>query len=235
MASFFAQIRRECSYWRILRSIVRGPDASDRGLLPRYGAPGYISPQANLPCRHDWLCGADRAHMDLQVGGVFMEQPSRNPRDKERVDVGRGPEYLAHEIGDLLKLEKAALRRRWAIVFDAYASRHLRHYLAMGREGTDRRLFVLSHEAAVAEHVGAEYGGEFAFHAIPKNQNDLAVSNQQLSIGHLATRGTHTEITYGKTRTTHQRLVMPDSRRAQHRPNLPKRVLGQSLSACRST
>ena len=65
--------------------------------------------------------------MDLQVGGVFMEQPSRNPRDKERVDVGRGPEYLAHEIGDLLKLEKAALRRRWAIVFDAYASRHLRH------------------------------------------------------------------------------------------------------------
>jgi hypothetical protein len=108
MASFFAQIRRKCSYWRILRSIVRGPDASDRGLLPRYGAPGYISPQANLPCRHDWLCGADRAHMDLQVGGVFMEQPSRNPRDKERVDVGRGPEYLAHEIGDLLKLEKAA-------------------------------------------------------------------------------------------------------------------------------
>jgi hypothetical protein len=105
-----------------------------------------------------------------------MEQPSRNPRDKERVDVGRGPEYLAHEIGDLLKLEKAALRRRWAIVFDAYASRHLRHYLAMGREGTDRRLFVLSHEAAVAEHVGAEYGGEFAFHAILKNQNDLAVS-----------------------------------------------------------
>jgi hypothetical protein len=38
------------------------------------------------------------------------------------------------------------------------------------------------HEAAVAIDIGAEYGGEFTFHAIPKNQNDRAVSCQQLSI-----------------------------------------------------
>jgi hypothetical protein len=31
-------------------------------------------------------------------------------------------------------------------------------------EGTQRRLFLFPHEAAVAEHVGTEYGGELAFH-----------------------------------------------------------------------
>ena len=40
-------------------------------------------------------------------------------------------------------------------------------YLAMRGQGAERRLFVLPHEAAVAEHVGAEYGGELTFHPPP--------------------------------------------------------------------
>jgi hypothetical protein len=39
--------------------------------------------------------------------------------------------------------------------------------LAIGRKRVQRRLFVLLHEAAVAENVGAEYGGELAFHSPP--------------------------------------------------------------------
>jgi hypothetical protein len=37
----------------------------------------------------------------------------------------------------------------------------------MGREGAQRRLFVLAHEAAVAGHVGAEYGGELTLQYPP--------------------------------------------------------------------
>ena len=37
-------------------------------------------------------------------------------------------------------------------------------YRAMCRQGADRRLFVLPHEATVAVDVGAEDGGELAFH-----------------------------------------------------------------------
>ena len=34
----------------------------------------------------------------------------------------------------------------------------------MGREGAQRRLLIFTHEAAVAEDVGAEYGGELPLH-----------------------------------------------------------------------
>jgi len=37
----------------------------------------------------------------------------------------------------------------------------------MGGKGAQRRLFIISHEAAVAEHVGAEYGGELALQYPP--------------------------------------------------------------------
>jgi len=37
----------------------------------------------------------------------------------------------------------------------------------MGREGAQRRLFVLPHQAAVAEDVGTEYSGELALHYPP--------------------------------------------------------------------
>jgi hypothetical protein len=56
-----------------------------------------------------------------------MERPSPRPRAKERVDVGRGPEYFSREFADLIKLDTAALRRRWATVFDADPSRHFGH------------------------------------------------------------------------------------------------------------
>jgi len=56
-----------------------------------------------------------------------MECPSPKPRAKESVEVGRSPEYFAREFADLLKLDTATLRRRWAIVFDADPSRHFGH------------------------------------------------------------------------------------------------------------
>ena len=34
----------------------------------------------------------------------------------------------------------------------------------MGREGAQRRLLIFTHEAAVAEDIGAEYGGELPLH-----------------------------------------------------------------------
>ena len=40
-------------------------------------------------------------------------------------------------------------------------------YPAMGRKRAQRRLLVFPHEAAVAEHVGAEYGGELTFQCPP--------------------------------------------------------------------
>jgi hypothetical protein len=39
--------------------------------------------------------------------------------------------------------------------------------LTMGGKGAQRRLFVIPHEAAVAENVGAEYGGELSLHYPP--------------------------------------------------------------------
>src|SRR6266852_321433 len=38
---------------------------------------------------------------------------------------------------------------------------------AVGGKSTQRRLFVLPHEAAIAEYIGTEYGGEFAIHYSP--------------------------------------------------------------------
>jgi hypothetical protein len=35
---------------------------------------------------------------------------------------------------------------------------------AMGGKGMQRRLLILPHQAAIAVYVGAEYGGELAFH-----------------------------------------------------------------------
>ena len=46
-------------------------------------------------------------------------------------------------------------------------------YPAMRGQGSDCRLFVLPHEAAVAVDVGTEDGGELAFHTQPL-QDDLA-------------------------------------------------------------
>ena len=37
-------------------------------------------------------------------------------------------------------------------------------HCAIGREGVDGGFFILPHQAAVARHIGAEDGGEFAFH-----------------------------------------------------------------------
>jgi hypothetical protein len=41
------------------------------------------------------------------------------------------------------------------------------HYLPIGCERTDRRLFIVPHEAAVAFDIGTENGGELAFHTHP--------------------------------------------------------------------
>jgi hypothetical protein len=46
------------------------------------------------------------------------------------------------------------------VVFDESA-----HYIAVGRQGSDSGVFVLTHEAAVTHYISAEYGGEFALKA----------------------------------------------------------------------
>jgi hypothetical protein len=60
-------------------------------------------------------------------------------------------------------------------------------YLAMARQGAERRLLVLPHEAAVAEHVGAEYGGELALQTAPLRHGP--VRRGWLSIRSVATVG----------------------------------------------
>ena len=63
--------------------------------------------------------------MDLQIGGLSMEQPGPTPRAKEAiVDVGRDSDPLAREIAHLLELDDAALKQRWATVFKADPSPH---------------------------------------------------------------------------------------------------------------
>ena len=56
-------------------------------------------------------------------------------------------------------------------------------YLAVGRKGAESRLFIFPHEAAVAEDVGAEYGGELAFHYPPLMTAIIAAGVLTLSIG----------------------------------------------------
>src|SRR6266404_3064263 len=65
------------------------------------------------------------------MGGFSMEQPGPKPRTKKKVDVGHDSEYLAREMADLLKLDDAALRQRWARVFVADASPHFGRLLML--------------------------------------------------------------------------------------------------------
>src|ERR1700755_1266152 len=44
---------------------------------------------------------------------------------------------------------------------------------AMGRQRSERRLFVFPHEAAIAEYVGAEYGGGLAFDPSSRSTRNL--------------------------------------------------------------
>ena len=53
----------------------------------------------------------------------------------------------------------------------------------MGGKGAKSRLFVFSHEAAVAENVGAEYGSELAFQYPPLADRDHPAIGLTLSIG----------------------------------------------------
>jgi hypothetical protein len=65
------------------------------------------------------------------MGGFSVEQPGPKPRTKKKVDVGHDSEYLAREMADLLKLDDAALRQRWARVFVADASPHFGRLLML--------------------------------------------------------------------------------------------------------
>jgi hypothetical protein len=54
-----------------------------------------------------------------------MEQPGPMPQAKKaRVDVARDSDPLAREIADLLELDDAALKQRWATIFKADSSQH---------------------------------------------------------------------------------------------------------------
>ena len=48
----------------------------------------------------------------------------------------------------------------------------------MRSKRVQRRLLILSHEAAVAVHVGAEYGGELALHYPPLVTADAIIPRQ---------------------------------------------------------
>ncbi len=56
-------------------------------------------------------------------------------------------------------------------------------YLAMRGQGSDGRLFVVTHEAAVAVDVGAEDSGELAFHSHPETAANHP-AGRQLSVKH---------------------------------------------------
>ena len=60
--------------------------------------------------------------MDVQIGGLSLEQPGPTPRDKKAIDVGRVSDHVSREIVHLLELDDAALRQRWTTVFKAEPS-----------------------------------------------------------------------------------------------------------------
>jgi DUF2924 family protein len=63
--------------------------------------------------------------MDVQIGGLSMEQPGPTPQAKKaRVDVGRDSDPSSPEIAHLLELDDAALKQRWTSVFKADPSPH---------------------------------------------------------------------------------------------------------------
>ena len=70
--------------------------------------------------------------MDLQLEEFQWNDqvPCRKP--KKRLMLPAIP-TLAREIGNLMKLDDAALRQRWATIFDADSSRHFGQLLMIGR------------------------------------------------------------------------------------------------------
>ena len=57
--------------------------------------------------------------MDVQIGGLSLEQPRPTPRGKKAIDVGRDSDHVAREIAHLLELDNSALKQRWTMVFKA--------------------------------------------------------------------------------------------------------------------
>ena len=57
--------------------------------------------------------------MDVQIGGLSLEQPRPTPRGKKAIDVGRDSDHVAREIAHLLELDDSALKQRWTMVFKA--------------------------------------------------------------------------------------------------------------------
>jgi hypothetical protein len=62
--------------------------------------------------------------MDVQIGGLSLEQPRPTPRGKKAIDVGRDSDHVAREIAHLWELDDAALRQRWTTVFKTDPSPH---------------------------------------------------------------------------------------------------------------
>jgi Protein of unknown function (DUF2924) len=57
--------------------------------------------------------------MDVQIGGLSLEQPDPTPRAKKAIDIGRDSDHLAREIAHLLELDDVALKQRWTTAFKA--------------------------------------------------------------------------------------------------------------------
>jgi hypothetical protein len=62
--------------------------------------------------------------MDVQIGGLSLEQPGPTPRGKKAIYTGRNSDDLAQEIAHLLELDDTALKLKWTTVFKADPSPH---------------------------------------------------------------------------------------------------------------
>jgi Protein of unknown function (DUF2924) len=69
--------------------------------------------------------------MDIQIGGLSLEQPRPTPRGKKAIYTGRNSDDLAQEIGHLLERDDTALKQKWTTAFKADPSPHFGRLLML--------------------------------------------------------------------------------------------------------
>jgi Protein of unknown function (DUF2924) len=69
--------------------------------------------------------------MDIQIGGLSLEQPRPAPRGKKAIYTGRNSDDLAQEIGHLLELDDTALKQKWTTAFKADPCPHFGRFLML--------------------------------------------------------------------------------------------------------
>lgn len=69
--------------------------------------------------------------MDVQIGGLSLEQPGPTPRDKKAIYTSLNSDDLAQEIAHLLELDDTALKQKWTTVLKADPSPHFGRLLML--------------------------------------------------------------------------------------------------------